>query len=184
MAKVKKITRMDHVAVFVSDLDKTFHFYHDLLGLEVREYVEHPKPGSTDIKGVSEMTGFPDIPHKSRQYRMTLPENPGLTIDIGEWITPKSPVGRYPLNHVPSAHFCFDVEDIEATYKFLKGEGVEFVSPPTYWGAGEGGWVVVFFYDPDGYLLELNQPQPQNIKTDPAEKAEKAALPSKKEPIN
>ena len=38
MAEVKKITRMDHVAVFVSDLDRTFHFYHDLLGLEVLEY--------------------------------------------------------------------------------------------------------------------------------------------------
>ena len=167
MPEVKKITSMDHVAVFVSDLDRTFHFYHDLLGLEVLEYVEHPKPGSTAIKGVSEMTGFPDVPHKSRQYRMTLPENPGMTIDLIEWITPKSPVGRYPLNHVPSAHFCFDVEDIEATYEFLKGEGVEFVSPPTYWEASEGGWAVVFFYDPDGNLLELNQPQPQNVRTDP-----------------
>lgn len=165
MSKVKKIRKMDHVAVMVNDLDRSFHFYHELLGLEVLEYVEHPKPGSTDIRGVSEMTGFPDV--FVREYRMTLPENPGMTIDLIEWITPKSPVGRYPLHHVPSAHICFEVEDIEATYEFLKGEGVEFVSPPVYWEASEGGWVVLFFYDPDGNLLELNQPQSQNVRTNP-----------------
>ena len=165
MTEVKKIRKMDHVAVMVSDLDRSFHFYHDLLDLETLEYVEHPMPGSTDIKGVAEMTGFPDV--KVREYRMTLPENPGMTIDLIEWITPKSPVARYPLHHVPSAHLCFDVEDIEALYEFLKGEGVEFVSPPVHWEAEEGGWVVLFFYDPDGNLLELNQPQPQNERTDP-----------------
>ena len=84
-----------------------------------------------------------------------------------EWFNPQSPVGRYPLHHVPSAHLCFDVEDIEATYEHLKEEGVEFVSPPVYWEASEGGWIVLFFYDPDGNLLELNQPQPQNQHPEP-----------------
>ena len=118
MTAIKKIGKMDHVAVMVSDLDRSYHFYHDLLGLEKLEYVEHPMPGSTNIEGVSKMTGFPDV--RVREYRMTLPENPGMTLDLIEWITPKSPVGRYPLHHVPSAHICFNVDDIEATYKYLK----------------------------------------------------------------
>ena len=157
MAEVKKIRKLDHVALMVSDLDRSYHFYHDLLGLEKLEYVEHPVEGSTNIQGVAKMTGFPDV--RIREYRMT--------IDLIEWFTPKSPVGRYPLHHVPSAHLCFDVDDIEATYEYLKGEGVEFVSPPTYWEESEGGWVVLFFYDPDGNLLELNQPQPQNAHPQP-----------------
>ena len=165
MAEVKKIRKLDHVALMVSDLDRSYHFYHDLLGLEKLEYVEHPVEGSTNIQGVAKMTGFPDV--RIREYRMTLPENPGMTIDLIEWFTPKSPVGRYPLHHVPSAHLCFDVDDIEATYEYLKGEGVEFVSPPTYWEESEGGWGVLFFYDPDGNLLELNQPQPQNAHPQP-----------------
>ena len=162
MAGMKKIRRMDHVAFMVSDLDRSFHFYHHLLGLEVEEYVEHPTPGNTNIQGVSKMTRFPDV--RIREYRMKMPENPGMTLDLIEWFTPKSPVARYPLHHVPSAHICFDVDDIEATYEYLKGEGVEFVSPPVYWEPEEGGWVVLFFYDPDGNLLELNQPQPHHQK--------------------
>ena len=43
-----------------------------------------------------------------------------------------------------------------ATYERLKAEGVEFVSPPVRF-AGEGEWHVLFFYDPAGNLLELNE---------------------------
>jgi catechol 2,3-dioxygenase-like lactoylglutathione lyase family enzyme len=146
-----KVKRMDHVAVMVSDLDRSYAFYHDLLGLEQRDYVAH------HMSGVSEMTGVPN--GSIREYRMGLPANPGLTIDLIEWLTPRSPTGRYHITHVPSAHLCFDVDDIDATYEFLKAHGVEFVSPPVHWPKEEGGWVVLFFYDPDGNLLELNQPQ-------------------------
>lgn len=154
MTKPTKVKKMDHVAVMVSDLERSFHFYHDLLGLEKLEYVEH------HIRGISEMTATPNVSMK--EYRMFLPANPGMTIDLLQWISPKSPEGRFHISHVPSAHLCFDVEDVDATYAFLKAEGVEFVSPPVHWPEEEGGWVVLFFHDPDGNLLELNQPQPQN----------------------
>ena len=57
---------------------------------------------------------------------------------------------------MPSAHFCFGVENVPATYERLKAEGVEFVSSPVSF-SGEGEWHVLFFYDPDGNLLELNE---------------------------
>ena len=41
-------------------------------------------------------------------------------------------------------------------YERLTKEGVEFVSPPVTF-SGEGEWHVLFFYDPDGNLLELNE---------------------------
>ena len=149
MAEETKLKKMDHVAVMVSDLERSYHFYHDLLGLEKLEYVEH------HIKGISEMVAMPNV--RMKEYRLYLPANPGMTIDLIQWITPDSPAQRFPIHNVPSAHLCFDVEDIEATYEFLKSEGVEFVSPPVYWPPEEGGWIVLFFYDPDGNLLELNQ---------------------------
>ena len=155
--KTTKVTKMDHVAVMVSDLERSYHFYHDLLGLEKLEYVEH------HIKGISEMTATPNV--RMKEYRMSLAANPGITIDLIEWISPESPVGRYHISHVPSTHLCFDVEDIHATYDFLKSNGVEFVSSPVHWPEEEGGWVVLFFYDPDGNLLELVEPQPQNAST-------------------
>lgn len=151
MARPAKVKKMDHVAVMVRDLEKSYHFYHDLLGLEKLEYVEH------HIKGISEMTATPNV--RMKEYRLQLSGNPGMTIDLIEWISPKSPFGRYPISHVPSAHLCFDVQDIDAMYAFLKAEGIEFVSPPVHWPEEEGGWIVCFLYDPDGNLVEFNQPK-------------------------
>ena len=77
-------------------------------------------------------------------------------MDLIQWLNPTSPVERYPINHVPSAHICFGVEDVPTIYERLKAAGVEFVSPPVRF-TGEGEWHVLFFYDPDGNLLELNE---------------------------
>src|SRR2546428_215092 len=35
------IIGLNHVAVMVSDLERSRHFYHDLLGLPIMEYTEH-----------------------------------------------------------------------------------------------------------------------------------------------
>lgn len=149
--------KIDHVAVMVSDLEKSLHFYRDLLGLEVVSPEEH-------IDGpISEMTAMSKV--HMREYRLRAPggihghsrnDGAGFTFDLIQWLNPPSPVERYPLNHVPSAHICFGVEDVQATYERLNAAGVEFVSPPVHF-SGEGEWCVLFFYDPDGNLLELNQ---------------------------
>ena len=57
---------------------------------------------------------------------------------------------------MPSAHLCFGVEELPPIYERLKAEGVEFVSPPVRY-TGDGEWHVLFFYDPDGNLLEFNE---------------------------
>ena len=153
---------MDHVAVMVSDLDRSLKFYRDILGLEVVTPEEHGG-GPVD-----EMTAMKDT--HVREYRMRTPggvnghtANPGFgfTFDLIEWVSPKSPTGRQPIHHVPSAHFCFGVEDVPATYERLKAAGVEIVSPPVRF-SGEGEWHVLFFYDPDGntYMLAESYPQP------------------------
>jgi catechol 2,3-dioxygenase-like lactoylglutathione lyase family enzyme len=151
-----KIT-MDHVAVMVSDLERSLEFYRNVLGLEVVTPEEHGG-GPVD-----EMTAMKDT--HVREYRMRTPGGVnghrrsadfGFTFDLIEWVSPKSPTGRRPIHHLPSAHFCFGVEDVPATYERLKAAGVEVVSPPVRF-SGEGEWHVLFFYDPDGNLLELNE---------------------------
>ena len=149
--------KIDHVAVMVNDLEKSLHFYRDLLGLEVVSPEEH------NDGPISEMVAIPKV--HMREYRLRAPggihghtrnEGPGFTLDLIQWLNPASPVQRYPINHVPSAHICFGVEDVPTTYERLKAAGVEFVSPPVRF-TGEGEWHVLFFYDPDGNLLELNE---------------------------
>jgi len=151
-----KIT-MDHVAIMVSDLEASLKFYRDILGLEVVSPEEH-NGGPID-----KMTRIDNV--HMREYRLRPPggvnghtrsTEHGFTFDLIEWINPESPTGRNPIHHVPSAHFCFGVEDVPATYERLKAAGVEIVSPPVRF-TGEGEWHVLFFYDPDGNLLELNE---------------------------
>ena len=150
---------IDHIALMVSDLEKSLRFYRDILGMEVVSPEEH-EGGPID-----EMTATQNV--SMREYRLKAPggvngynrdEDAGsqLTFDLIEWLNPVSPQERYPINHVPSAHICFGVENVPATYERLKAAGVEIVSPPVRF-SGEGEWHVLFFYDPDGNLLELNE---------------------------
>jgi catechol 2,3-dioxygenase-like lactoylglutathione lyase family enzyme len=155
---MKSIT-IDHIAVMVGDLDKSLHFYRDLLGFEVVASDEH-----ADSPAVDMMTGMSGV--HLREYRLGAPggvngyertEGPAqLTFDLIQWTKPASPTGRVPINHVPSSHICLGVEDLSSTYERLKGEGVQFVSPPVTF-TGEGEWHVLFLYDPDGNLLEFNE---------------------------
>ncbi|WP_089722147.1 VOC family protein [Candidatus Entotheonella palauensis] len=149
--------KIDHVAVMVSDLERSLRFYRDILGLEVVSPEEH------NDGPISIMVDIPKV--RMREYRMRAPagihghtrnEGAGFTLDLIQWLNPVSPAERYPIHHVPSAHICFGVEDVPATYERLKAAGVEIVSPPVRF-TGEGEWHVLFFYDPDGNLLELNE---------------------------
>ncbi|MDD9955646.1 MAG: VOC family protein [Anaerolineaceae bacterium] len=148
---------IDHVALMVSDLERSREFYCDLLGLEVVSPEEH------NDGPISEMVAMERV--HMREYRLRAPggvnghtrsAGQGFTFDLIQWIHPESPVGRVPIHHVPSAHICFGVEDVPATWEKLRAAGVEIVSPPVRF-EGEGEWHVLFFYDPDGNLLELNE---------------------------
>ena len=86
--------KIDHVAIMVSDLEKSLHFYRDLLGLEVVSPEEH-------IDGpISEMTAMPKV--HMREYRLRAPggihghtrnDGPGFTFDLIQWLNPPSPCG-------------------------------------------------------------------------------------------
>ncbi|MSO27863.1 MAG: VOC family protein [Candidatus Nanopelagicales bacterium] len=156
MARVA-VVNLDHVAVMVKDLDRSLAFYHDLLGLEFVTSEEH------NDGPISTMTAMPGV--RMREYRLrpargvhghTRVDGPGLTVDLIQWIAPESPQARYPINHVPSSHICFGVESVPEMYQVLLDAGVEVVSPPVTFD-GEGEWHVLFLYDPDGNLIELNE---------------------------
>ena len=154
------IKTIDHIALMVSDIDRSLRFYRDLLGLEVVSPEEHiNKPW------VDEMVKMSNVHVREYRFRAKGGVNgyvgdegdAELTFDIIQYIHPESPpVERYAIHHVPSAHLCFGVEELPPIYERLKAEGVEFVSPPVRY-TGDGEWHVLFFYDPDGNLLEFNE---------------------------
>jgi catechol 2,3-dioxygenase-like lactoylglutathione lyase family enzyme len=161
------VSGLNHVAIFVSDLDQSRHFYQDLLGLPIVEYGER-------TTGIPELSGLSD--GHTREYRLGVPAILGygdpqtefaLTIDLIQWTFP---VGRklvLNINDSPRAHFAFSVLDLRKTYDDLKRKGVEFISPPVLVLPEKGGRLVVWLKDPDGFLLEMVEAKPDCVGSAP-----------------
>ena len=147
------VTELDHIAVTVSDLDRSLRFYKDTLGFT--EVERHWLEGET----ISAMAGKPEV--VMQVVRLKPPEGPGILLDLQQYLQPKGTVSNAQLGMANHSHFCFGVKDLQATYRQLKEKGVEFVSAPVTFDLGKdwdyGAVHVVFLKDPDGFILEFVQ---------------------------
>lgn len=146
---INSVNILDHVAVTVSDMDRSLAFYCDLLGL--KEVERHHLEGET----ISKMAGKPDV--VMEVVRLEAPETPGVLLDLQQYVAAEGKVSDAQLGDVAHSHFCFGVPDVWAAYKDLSEKGVEFVSEPVSFDLEWGIVYVVFFKDPDGFILELMQ---------------------------
>ncbi|MBM3679446.1 MAG: hypothetical protein FJW96_16465 [Actinobacteria bacterium] len=137
----------DHVAVTVSDLDRSLAFYSGLLGL--REVERHLLEGAV----ISQMTGKPGT--VMQVVRLQAPDTRGVLIDLQQYIAPPGGPSDSKLGDVANAHFCFGIKGLPDAYKRLSARGVEFVSEPVTFELETGTVHVVFLKDPDGFILEL-----------------------------
>ena len=127
-----KLTRMDHSALIVRDLDATRHFYGTILGLE-----EIPRPSSFKFGGC--WFRGPDFELHFILERDTT--SPADFIDPG-------PGGKSGLAH----HLAFAVDDLEDAMDTLDRHGVPLSAGPFQRGDGV---VQLYVDDPDGHFLEL-----------------------------
>ena len=145
------VKNLDHVAVTVSDLERSLPFYKEVLGLQ--EIERHLLDGET----ISTMAGKPGV--VMQVVRLACPDTPDILIDLQQYIDPKGDVSNAALGMANHSHFCFGVDDLQATCGELQKKGVEFISAPVSFDLGEdwdyGVVKVVFFKDPDGFILEL-----------------------------
>lgn len=146
---INSVNILDHVSVTVSDMERSLAFYCDLLGL--KEVERHHLEGET----ISKMAGKPDV--VMEVVRLEAPETQGVMLDLQQYVTPEGKVSEAQLGDVAHSHFCFGVPDVWAAYRELKAKGVEFVSEPVSFDLEWGIVYVVFFKDPDGFILELMQ---------------------------
>jgi catechol 2,3-dioxygenase-like lactoylglutathione lyase family enzyme len=117
----------------VTDLERSVAFYRDKFGFSVQEQVAFYallNRETTNLYLVPESPPTPDKP----QVTLAPPPTPDQT----------------PINLI------FRVRDCWAAYQELSARGVEFLTPPQQpeWG----GWRC-FTRDPDGYLIEIEQPE-------------------------
>ena len=124
------LSAIHHVAIIVSDYQKSREFYVDKLGFEVirENYRAEREDYKLDLKlGTAELEifGVANAPK-----RPSYPEACGLR------------------------HLCFKVDDIEAAVNMLKDKGIETeeIRLDEYTNTR-----FVFFSDPDGLPLELHE---------------------------
>lgn len=150
------IPAVSHIAVGVRDMEKSLHFYRDLLGLKVcldtmenigglKTLFADPKKG----KRRAVYLRFEEGPHASF---IVLSQNPGET--AGEAIK---------LDQVGVHHFAFWVDDLRERVERLKAAGVPILVPPiesdtVAYGEPRGKKVLTtLFQDPDGIIVQFDQ---------------------------
>jgi catechol 2,3-dioxygenase-like lactoylglutathione lyase family enzyme len=118
----------------VSDFDRSLAFYRDLLGLEIEALYEDPPYATFTVAGA----------------RLSLAEQ-GHQAEDRPGVTMAAPDDASEANVV----IVLEVSDARATYAELDSRGARFLAEPYEppWGGAR-----FFSVDPDGYLVEIEQP--------------------------
>ena len=159
------LTKVDHIAFVVKNLDREIEFYRDILGLEfiLRRI--------WDEDYVRQMVGIPEAILDIALFKLPgedgspLSEDGSLTpgkgdamLELIEYIQPKgTPTDERP-NTPGNAHIAFLVADIDSVIDRLRKANTAFISDPLQASAGPNkGRTVVYVRDPDGIIIQLMQ---------------------------
>lgn len=140
------ITKLEHVGLSVSNLDRSIAFYRDLLGLEVLRMIE---AGPTMRLG--EIVGMPGCSAKIAHLMKG-----DVMLELFEYRDPRGtpiPKDRRQADF-GFIHAGFTSTDTRGDYARLKAAGVSFLSEPVEFRPGV--WVA-YFRGPDGEVGELRQ---------------------------
>jgi catechol 2,3-dioxygenase-like lactoylglutathione lyase family enzyme len=145
------VTRIDHIGVTVSDLDRALGFYRDLLGLRVIADTTVAEPEVAELLGLD-----------SVQLRIAdLDSGDGRIVELIQYLEPKGRRISYESFDSATAHIAFTVDDLAALRGRLTVAGATMVSrrPITISepGGAFDGATCLYVRDPDGLILELVQ---------------------------
>lgn len=124
--------KLTHTRLLVNDMDRAFRFWAHKVGL---------KPRFGDVESVYHE-------FETGAGTLALFDAKRMAKAIGRKSRPAVRAGD-------RAVLCFAVDDLDATYKRLKGNGVKFLRGPHV----ERAWMlrVAHFRDPEGNLVEVSQ---------------------------
>ena len=147
---------LHHLGLTVADIERSIVFYRDLLGMTL-----HRRRPHVDNDYVALQTGYPGVVLNVASFKVS-PDSP-QSLEVVQYMNHSGPPAETATNRSGNSHLCLTVNDLRACYADLAAKGVRFKSEPVTITAGpNAGGLVVYFYDPDGYTLELFQP-PQPV---------------------
>ena len=118
----------------VADVDRSLAFYRDLIGFHVEATYDDPPYATLTLAGTRLSLAEQGHPAEDRPgVTMTAPEDPGKANVV----------------------LVVEVDDARAVYAELAGKGARFLAEPYEppWGGCR-----FFCIDPDGFLVEIEQP--------------------------
>jgi len=137
-----------HVGLTVSDLERTIEFYQKYFDFKV------------ELRGVFPPEFIGAVPQLYRQKQGVysdfafLKSPDGVVLELFRFssMEPAKPaVWNQPGYH----HICLKVDSVHEAYKKMAADGVEFYFEPKFKGEPKNNEHWVFFKDPDGNLVEL-----------------------------
>jgi catechol 2,3-dioxygenase-like lactoylglutathione lyase family enzyme len=128
-----RVTRAGAILA-VADFERSLAFYRDLIGCEVEAIYDDPPYATLTLAGT----------------RLSLAEQ-GHPAEDRPGVTMTAPEDRSKANVV----LVVEVEDARAVYAELEAKGARFLAEPYEppWGGRR-----FFCVDPDGFLVEIEQP--------------------------
>jgi len=129
-----KITRIDHLAILVEDIEAHLAFWRDALGMEVAQ-----------VK---------DIPAEAAQIAF-LPLG-GSEIELVRPTTTDSGLAKYLEKRGPGMHHvCLQVDDIEAMLAQLKAKGIQLINDTPKLSADGKKYAFIHPKSANGVMVEL-----------------------------
>ena len=144
--------QLHHLGMTVADIERSIEFYRDLLGMELvgrRPCVE--------ADYVAQQTGYEGVQLSVASFKVQPDSDQSL--EVVQYLNHTGEPTGGATNRPGNTHLCITVDDLQAAYDDLTSQGVRFKSAPVTITAGPNqGGLVVYFFDPDGYPLEMFQP--------------------------
>ena len=150
-----KAKGVSHIAVCVADLERSLHFYRDLLGLTVRLHTTQQmarRPGA-------ESAEMYQRPRESRTVANVYFDDPDTTEPFLVLTShPGDEVEGEPikLDQIGISHISFGVEDVRAYAEELVAKGVPLAGTMADFTDEQGVMRTFFVYDPDGILVQFD----------------------------
>ena len=123
-----KVRAIHHVTLVVNDLERSAHFYRDILGMQAAFRPDFGFPGLFFEAGNTQIHLIPHSDWHSNTAKRCEAEGPD------------------------ACHFAFEVDDAATARSVLDRHNVAILRGPRQNAAG---WVQLWIKDPDDYVLEL-----------------------------
>jgi catechol 2,3-dioxygenase-like lactoylglutathione lyase family enzyme len=136
-----------HFGIVTTDIEKSLHFYQDLLGLKIK--TEALEEGSF----IDAILGLKDV--KVRTIKMVADEGNALVELLHYESHRAGKKGDRQFFDLGISHLALTVINLDEEYRRLKEAGVSFVAPPQT--SPNGKAKVAFCYDPEQNPIELVQ---------------------------